>query len=160
MKIKLARVDTRLLHGQVATLWTRDVNPNRILVVSDSVANDPLRKTLITQVAPADIKANVITKSKFTNIYSDPKFESMEALLLTETVADMLDLIKSGLDLSNVGVNIGNLAYSEGMKMITDTISVDDEIIDQIKEISDQFGVRVYAQTVPNDKKQDILTLL
>nr|WP_082211862.1 mannose/fructose/sorbose PTS transporter subunit IIA [Gilliamella apicola] len=39
MKIVLARVDSRLLHGQVATAWTKSTNPNRIIVVSDSVAN-------------------------------------------------------------------------------------------------------------------------
>ena len=43
-KIVLARVDSRLLHGQVATAWTKSVNPSRIIVVSDAVAKDDLRK--------------------------------------------------------------------------------------------------------------------
>ena len=64
MDIRLARVDSRLLHGQVATVWTSTVTPNRILVVSDGVAQDKLRKTLITQAAPAGVKANVITVNK------------------------------------------------------------------------------------------------
>ena len=38
IKIVLARVDSRLLHGQVATAWTKSVNPSRIIVVSDAVA--------------------------------------------------------------------------------------------------------------------------
>ena len=38
IKYVLARIDTRLLHGQVATGWTKAMNPNRIIVVSDSVA--------------------------------------------------------------------------------------------------------------------------
>lgn len=54
MDILLARVDSRLLHGQVATAWAKKVKPNRILVVSDSVAEDNLRKTLITQAAPPE----------------------------------------------------------------------------------------------------------
>ena len=44
IKIVLARVDSRLLHGQVATAWTKSVNPSRIIVVSDAVAKDDLRK--------------------------------------------------------------------------------------------------------------------
>ena len=47
IKFVLARIDTRLLHGQVATSWTKATNPNRIIVVSDSVSNDELRKKLI-----------------------------------------------------------------------------------------------------------------
>ncbi|MFR8999932.1 MAG: PTS sugar transporter subunit IIB [Anaerobutyricum soehngenii] len=34
----LARIDSRLLHGQVATAWTKTTGPNRIIVVSDGVA--------------------------------------------------------------------------------------------------------------------------
>ncbi len=44
----LARIDTRLLHGQVATAWTK-TGPNRIIVVSDDVAHDDLRKSMIVR---------------------------------------------------------------------------------------------------------------
>ena len=40
IKFVLARIDTRLLHGQVATSWTKATNPNRIIVVSDTVSKD------------------------------------------------------------------------------------------------------------------------
>ena len=52
MKIGLARIDDRLIHGQVATRWTKETNVSRIIVVSDEVAADHVRKTLLTQVAP------------------------------------------------------------------------------------------------------------
>ena len=51
IKIAHVRIDTRLLHGQVATTWTKQINPNRIIVVSDGVAHDELRKTMIEQAA-------------------------------------------------------------------------------------------------------------
>ncbi len=47
MDIRLARIDDRLIHGQVATVWAKLTNINRILVVSDSVAHDNLRKSLV-----------------------------------------------------------------------------------------------------------------
>src|SRR5688500_8501978 len=49
MEYPLARIDSRLLHGQVATSWTREANPTRIIVASDSVAEDELRTKLIKQ---------------------------------------------------------------------------------------------------------------
>ncbi|WP_285697458.1 mannose/fructose/sorbose PTS transporter subunit IIA, partial [Enterococcus hirae] len=64
IKYVLARVDSRLLHGQVATAWTKAVQPNRIIVVSDAVSKDDLRKKLIEQAAPPGVKANVIPISK------------------------------------------------------------------------------------------------
>ncbi|GAB7198952.1 hypothetical protein OS12_03940 [Dickeya oryzae] len=44
MKIGLARIDDRLIHGQVATRWTKETNVSRIIVVSDEVAADNVRK--------------------------------------------------------------------------------------------------------------------
>ena len=56
----LARIDSRLLHGQVATAWSKTVNPTRIIVVSDNVAKDELRTNMIKQAAPSGVKAHVI----------------------------------------------------------------------------------------------------
>lgn len=42
MDVRLVRIDSRLLHGQVATAWTKTVRPNRIIVVSDGVSHDEL----------------------------------------------------------------------------------------------------------------------
>ena len=47
IKFALVRIDSRLLHGQVATAWTKAVQPTRIIVVSDAVSKDELRKKLI-----------------------------------------------------------------------------------------------------------------
>jgi PTS system mannose-specific IIB component len=46
LKINLARIDTRLLHGQVATNWVPASKADRIIVASDTVAKDELRKQL------------------------------------------------------------------------------------------------------------------
>ena len=66
IKYVLARVDSRLLHGQVATAWTKSVKPDRIIVVSDAVSKDELRKGLITKAAPPGVKAHVIPLKKLT----------------------------------------------------------------------------------------------
>ena len=47
MKINLCRIDDRLIHGQVATVWAKEANAERIIVCSDEVAKDDIRKTLL-----------------------------------------------------------------------------------------------------------------
>ena len=76
----LARIDTRLLHGQVATNWTKATHPNRIIVVSDSVSKDELRKKLIEQAAPPGVRAHVIPLDKLVQVYNDPRFGDTKAL--------------------------------------------------------------------------------
>lgn len=43
MEIRLARIDDRLIHGQVATVWTKETQVERIIVISDDVAKDEVR---------------------------------------------------------------------------------------------------------------------
>lgn len=38
--IKLARVDFRLMHGQVVTNWIKQVSADAILIVDDKLASD------------------------------------------------------------------------------------------------------------------------
>ena len=57
MEIAFCRIDDRLIHGQVATVWTKVTGCNRIICVNDEVAQDTLRKKLLLQVAPPGIKA-------------------------------------------------------------------------------------------------------
>ena len=159
MDILLARVDSRLLHGQVAAAWTRTVKPNRILVVSDSVASDELRKKLITQAAPIGVSVNVVSVNRMIKIYHDEQFNELNVLLLTETVQDMLKLVNGGVDLSKVGVNIGSLAFSVDMKMITDAIAVGPDEVKAIKALHNK-GLEVYAQKIPNDHRKDLMKIL
>lgn len=158
MAIQLARVDSRLLHGQVATVWTKTIRPNRILVVSDQVAHDKLRKMLIMQAAPAEVKANVITVAKMIQIYRDPRFDGFRPLILTETLPEMAELVAQGIDLKATGVNVGNLAYTVHKTMLTPSVAADATDV-QAAQTLKAAGVKVYAQTVPADKPQDLLAL-
>ena len=37
--ISLVRIDDRLIHGQVAVVWTKHLGVNRILVANDQIVN-------------------------------------------------------------------------------------------------------------------------
>lgn len=158
MAIQLARVDNRLLHGQVATVWTKAIRPNRILIVSDTVAHDKLRKMLIMQAAPPEVKANVITVEKMVQIYRDSRFDQFKPLILTETLAEMAELVRHGIDLTEIGVNVGNLAYTVHKTMLTPSVAADASDVSAAMALQ-AAGVQVYAQTVPNDRQQDFLAL-
>ena len=123
LKIVLARVDTRLLHGQVATTWTKMTGPDRIIVCSDAVAHDELRKNLITQAAPPGIKANVCPVSKLIEIARDPRFSRTSALLLFEFPQDVVRVIEGGVPLEHI--NVGSMAHSAGKIAINGTVSID-----------------------------------
>lgn len=47
MQITLARIDDRLIHGQVTTVWSKVANAQRIIICNDDVFNDEVRRTLL-----------------------------------------------------------------------------------------------------------------
>ena len=57
--IKSIRVDYRLLHGQVAVSWTASLGADCLLLVSDTVKNDPLRLNALKMAKPSGTKVVV-----------------------------------------------------------------------------------------------------
>ena len=155
--IVLARIDTRLLHGQVATSWTKATNPDRIIVVSDAVSKDELRKSMVMEAEPPGVKAHVVPIWKMKEILSDPRFGATRAMLLFEKPEDVLELIELGGKVDHV--NIGSMAYSEGKVNLTTAVSMgksDVETLEKLKENGVSFDVR----KVPSDKKEKLENML
>ena len=153
----LARIDTRLLHGQVATNWTKATNPNRIIVVSDSVSKDELRKKLIEQAAPPGVRAHVIPLDKLVQVYNDPRFGDTKALLLFETPQDALAVIEKGVEISEL--NVGSMAHSVGKVQINNVLSLDQEDVEVYKKLRD-LGVKFDVRKVSNDSPSDLFKLI
>ncbi|MGX7098333.1 mannose/fructose/sorbose PTS transporter subunit IIA [Gemella bergeri] len=157
IKFVLARIDTRLLHGQVATNWTKSTNPNRIIIVSDSVSKDELRKKLIEQAAPPGVRAHVIPLDKLVKVYNDPRFRDTKALLLFETPQDALTVIEKGVEIPEL--NIGSMAHSVGKVQVNNVLSLDQDDVDVYKKLRD-LGVKFDVRKVSNDSPADLFKLI
>lgn len=157
LKIVLARVDTRLLHGQVATNWAKSTNPDRIIVVSDSVAKDELRKKLIEQAAPPGVKAHTIPLDKLIEVSKDTRFGGTKALLLFENPQDALYVIEKGVDIKEL--NIGSMAHSVGKVLVNNAISMDQKDVDTYKKLNN-LGVKFDVRKVTADRPADLFKLI
>ena len=157
LKINLARLDTRLLHGQVATAWTPDSKADRIIVASDNVANDDLRKELIKQAAPNNVRANVVPIQKLIEVSKDPRFGETHALILFETPQDALRAIEGGVPIKTL--NVGSMAHSTGKTMVNNVLSMDKDDVATFEKMRD-LGVEFDVRKVPNDTKKDLFDLI
>ena len=157
MDIQLARIDDRLIHGQVATAWTKETGVDRIIVVSDDVAKDPLRKFMLQEAAPPGVKANVITVGKLLSIYNSQLFKDQKMMLLFTNPHDVVTLIQGGIQISSV--NIGGMHFMAGKKMITNFVSVDEKDIEAFYYL-DSCNVVLEVRKVPADRKVFLMDLL
>ena len=157
MKIVLARIDDRLIHGQVATVWSKATNCQRIIVCDDDVANDTIRATLLKQVAPAGIKSHVVGLEKAVRVYNNPKYENDRCLLLFTKPASVLYLVEHGADIKSV--NIGGMSFHEGKRQITSAVSVDDADVEAFKKLNEK-GIELEIRKVDTDKKTNLMDVL
>ncbi|ADV70800.1 PTS sugar transporter subunit IIB [Streptococcus suis] len=157
LKINLARIDTRLLHGQVATGWTPASKADRIIVASDTVAKDELRKQLIKQAAPGNVKANVVPIKKLIEVSKDPRFGNTHALILFETPQEALEAIEGGVEIKEL--NVGSMAHSTGKTMVNNVLSMDKDDVATFEKLRD-LGVEFDVRKVPNDSKKDLFELI
>lgn len=157
LKINLARVDTRLLHGQVATNWTPFSKADRIIVASDTVAKDELRKNLIKQAAPNGVRANVVPIKKLIEAAKDPRFGNTHALILFETPQEALEAIEGGVPIKEL--NIGSMAHSTGKTMVNNVLSMDKDDVATFEKLRD-LGVSFDVRKVPSDSKKDLFDLI
>ena len=157
LKINLARVDTRLLHGQVATNWTPASKADRIIVASDKVAADDLRKGLIKQAAPGNVKANVVPIKKLIEAAKDPRFGNTHALILFETPQEALEANEGGVPITEL--NIGSMAHSTGKTMVNNVLSMDKDDVATFEKLRD-LGVKFDVRKVPNDSQKDLFELI
>ena len=149
--IAFTRIDTRLLHGQVATTVTKMVNPDRIIVCSDNVAHDDLRKSMIEQAAPPGVKAHVVPIDKIIAVSKDPRFGDTRAMLLFETPQDLLRAVEGGVDIKEV--NLGSMAHSLGKVVVTNAVAMDQDDVDTLEKLASK-GIKFDVRKVPADSPE------
>lgn len=157
IKYVLARIDSRLLHGQVATGWTKATQPDRIIAVSDAVANDNIRKKLIMEAAPPGVKAHVVPIDKMVKVAKDPRFGDTKAMILFETPQDALRAIEGGVDIKEI--NVGSMAHSVGKVAVNKVLSLDMKDVETFEKLK-KLGVTFDVRKVPNDSKENMEDIL
>ncbi|MFA3761349.1 PTS mannose transporter subunit IIAB [Yersinia sp. 2544 StPb PI] len=157
MKIGLVRIDDRLIHGQVATRWTKETNVNRIIVVSDEVAADKMRSTLLKQVAPPGVTAHVVDVEKAIRVYDNPKYAKDRVMLLFTNPTDVVRVVEGGVDIKSV--NIGGMAFRQGKTQVNNAVSVDEKDIEAFNKLNAR-GIELEVRKVSSDSRLKMMDLI
>ena len=157
MSFGLWRIDDRLIHGQVATRWTKETGVPRIIVVNDNVVKDKTRATMLKQAVPPGVTAHVVSVDKMMRVYNNPEYAGDKVMLLFTNPTDALELVRRGVPIKSI--NIGGMAYKEGRVMLDMSVSVDEKDIEAFKEL-DSRGIELEVRKVASDKKVPVLQLI
>ncbi|MCO7124705.1 PTS sugar transporter subunit IIB [Sporolactobacillus shoreicorticis] len=159
--ISMLRIDDRLIHGQVALLWSKQLQIQRIIVANDTVASNPIQKNALKLAAPAGIKVAIVRVEQAIRLVNDPRSETMKILLLVNNSKDLLEIVnnineKPKIDIANVGRITGDI---KSKVKLTETVYFTNEEIDQIKQALAKNKNMVY-QPLPDDSPVEFASLL
>lgn len=155
-QITALRVDDRLIHGQVAMTWTKQLRVDGIVVANDDAAGDPTQKMALQMAVPAGIRVLVKPVQEAIRALNYPKASQMRILVLTRTVRDALEVRRN---VGEIGfVNVGNVGRFDGIdisrkKVLTPTIMLTQEEIESLEELL-ELSPDACMQQVPGDEQK------
>ena len=124
INIVFARVDNRLVHGQVGMVWANTMGANIIVVVDDDVVNEPvsqelMRMTVATNKLP--IRFWSVQQTIDTIWKASP---TQKIFILAKTPKVMRQLVEGGVPIKEL--NIGNMHMAEGKRQVATCVAVND----------------------------------
>ena len=151
------RLDERLIHGQVATFWTRALQADRIIIADDEVLKDEIGVSALKAAVPAGVHLSILTVDNAAARLNAGIYSNQRVFLIVNKTRTIQRLIENGLKVKEV--NIGNMGEKEGRKRIKKSVYCTLEELSHIDAV-EKAGVTVYAQMVPNDEKKTFRSYL
>lgn len=135
------RIDDRLIHGQVATVWSKFLDIDSIVVANDYSAKDELSRQILLATGKSTGKRIVIKSvDDVITLLSDPRADKRKVLLICDSPSDALKLV-SALKINEV--NVANFIKKAG----SDKVYIGKYIKCNKEEYLDFVKL---AETVPN----------
>lgn len=157
MSIIHARVDERLIHGQVATVWTNSLGAQRIMVVNDLAVKDQMQIGALKMAKPAGVKLSILSKRKAVEKILAGNYDDEKVFLITKDIADMADLIDQGVPLKSF--NVGNISKKDNSRAIKKSVALTEADIETIQRLL-AAGVTITAQMIPSESDESIANFI
>ncbi|WP_122645891.1 PTS system mannose/fructose/N-acetylgalactosamine-transporter subunit IIB [Enterococcus mediterraneensis] len=151
-KVVIARVDARLIHGQVMTNLSKSAGANAIFVADDPSAHDAFTKNIILGAGGrTGLKVRVLKEDGAVRYWNDRQYDDYSVILLTKSIEVMAKIIKGGVPIKEL--NLGGLPQRPGLTPIIKEVSINEEQLKLLQELHDDYDVDVYFQAIPSSKK-------
>lgn len=147
--VVLARVDDRLIHGEVVSVWAPNLSVNRIMIADDAVAADKFNSRILKALAPAGVKVNVYSVETAAEKLQGDEIKGEQIMVLAKTPITFQKLVNHGVAIREV--NLGGMGLRDERTPFIKNVSASSAERDAIKDMRSK-NVRVYYQLVPEQQ--------
>lgn len=157
MSVVLARIDDRLIHGQVSVGWAGHLHPRWLLVLDDEAAGDAWEGELICTACPEAARARVMSIEAGARALQAGEFDAEPTLVLVRSTASARRLAEAGWRPGEF--NVGGLHHHPGSRSILPYVYLDDSEVQDLKALA-ALGVTLVAQDLPGNRRIDLMAVL
>lgn len=157
MPIVVARIDDRLLHGQVVTSWMRATSPQVVVVADEKLSDDPVQVKILKAAAPSDVRVYVMPPEKLAEKLKAGILDSYRTMLIFAGMEAPLKLLEAGIKLDSV--NLGGMRFQEGRRQLSRAVSMTEEEISMARKIT-AMGVELEHRQLYEDNKQNVTDMI
>ena len=147
MSVVLARIDDRLIHGQVIVGWSQKLRPDRIVLANDAVAADSWQSRVYASTVPPHIQIAILSLDDAVDqLVAGEAWAADRNLVLTASPGDMAALVAGGLD--HAAINVGGMHFADGKREMLPFVFVDQTDLAALNRLL-EMGRELFAQQVP-----------
>ena len=144
MPVIFARVDDRLIHGQVVQAWLPELNVDEVVIPCAKRREGLLNKNLLRLSLPFEYELTILDSHQAVQYARNSK---KRIFLLMSSLQEMADLIEDGLQIKSI--NIGGMHFKEHSQKLAENVFLDKQDKHFLKIISG-LGIRIETRAVPN----------
>ncbi len=148
------RVDDRLIHGQVAVVWTKELNAPLLVVANDEAAKNEVMQMTLKMAVPNGMKLLIRSVDDAINIFNDPRGADKRIFVIVNSVSDANKIAQNVENIEKVNVaNAGRFDKSDPStkKMIFPSVQLNPNELAAAKELAKLDRVNSYNQVLPSN---------
>lgn len=146
MTIALARIDDRLVHGQVVVGWGRPLRAAFVAVVDDALAQSEWEQELYRMGAPEDLPLEFVSVAQAASRRAAWEADPRPGIVLLGDIGTATAL--AAIDVRFQRLNLGGVHHRPGRSERLPYVFLTDEELAALKGLAAK-GVEVTAQDVP-----------
>ncbi|MGM0165484.1 PTS system IIB component [Enterococcus sp. AZ135] len=157
-KIVLARVDSRLIHGQVVTKWLQQSAANEIIVVSDELEQDEFLQSIYLMAAPPGVEVIIKSIESVKEYWeNEAAAKNSKVLFLVPDLMTLREMVEVGV--VKEAIQVGGLGGGPSRKNVVKNINLSEEDVEILEGLLAK-NMEVYFQAIPEETPVPIQKLI
>ncbi|MCD6413363.1 MAG: PTS sugar transporter subunit IIB [Elusimicrobia bacterium] len=148
--IKIFRVDTRLIHGQIVEGWMKFYRIDEILIIDDYIFASDFELKILRFSVPENVDFEVLNSSQAAERWEVISKSSKRILVLVQNIEILKKLHALGVRLPQV--NLGLVNYADSRLPVSRSVYLNEAERRILKELL-AAGVDFFIQPLPTDEK-------